>query len=68
MDTSQETRVLNALDDGDSQHPAGRTVIISFAAASPCQSTTRQQSHCYAVLVGGSNGDGAWRGMVTIFE
>ena len=23
---------------------------------------------CYAVLVGGSNGDGAWRGMVTIFE
>jgi len=22
----------------------------------------------YAVLVGGSNGDGAWRGMVTIFE
>jgi len=22
----------------------------------------------YAVMVGGSNGDGAWRGMVTIFE
>ena len=23
---------------------------------------------CYAVLVGGSNGDGAWRGLVTIIE
>jgi hypothetical protein len=32
--------------------------------------SNRRSRHCciYAVLVGGANGDGAWRGLVTVFE